>query len=349
MTSQVHAVARELPEYDAVFAPYFADGILGLAARRGLLDRTSLGRKQRAVCLDYARRHGLAVDPDAAQGPYDLVVTSSDVVVPHRLRSAPIVGVQEGMLDPELFWFHARRLLPFLPRWIAGTAYTGTNAACDRFCVASEGFRAQMIRRGAQPARLVVTGIPNFDDCGRFAARPFPEKDFVLVCTSDGRETLKWCDRRAFAKRVARIAAGRPILVKLHPNEDAARSTREFARFLPGARVLATGDTEAMIARCAALIVEWSSTALVGLALGKEVHSNFASESLRSLVPLVSDGKSAARIADVCREVVATKRNRLAVARDDRPKPFGQVVPHATHARRLAHGFVRGEPHRQAR
>ena len=58
-----------------------------------------------------------------------------------------------------------------------------------------------------------------------------------------------------------------------------------------------------MIANCDVLVTQFSSTAYVGLALGKEVHSYFDVDELRRLCP-VQNGDSARRIADVCRELL---------------------------------------------
>ena len=79
----------------------------------------------------------------------------------------------------------------------------------------------------------MVTGIPNFDDCRRFAASDFPHRGFALVCTSDARETWKRDNREAFLRRAVEIAAGRPLFVKLHPNENAPRAESEIARWAP--------------------------------------------------------------------------------------------------------------------
>jgi len=157
-----------------------------------------------------------------------------------------------------------------------------------------------------------VTGIPNFDDCRRFRENDFPLRGYVLAATSDTRETLKPDDREAFVKRVVEIACGRPIVFKLHPNENAARSSREIERWAPGARVFADGDANAMVANCDALVTQWSSLAYVGLALGKECHSAFDVEELRRLVPLQNGGASARNIADVCEGLLGLERAAVA-------------------------------------
>ena len=149
----------------------------------------------------------------------------------------------------------------------------------------------------------MVTGIPNFSQCEAYRTNDFPHRGYLLVCTSDSRETFKWHNRPAFLRRAGRLAAGRAIIVKLHPNERFRRAIAEVRRELPEALVLTSGNAEAMVANCDILVTEWSSTALVGLALGKQVYSNFKLEELQRLVPLQTP-TAAAHIAAVCRGVL---------------------------------------------
>ena len=182
--------------------------------------------------------------------------------------------------------------------------------AYDVFCVASEGYEKLFVRKGARPEKLRVTGIPNFDDCEQYRENNFPHKGFVLVCTSDARETLKWWEnRRRFIRRAVEIAAGRPLIFKLHPNEDPRRAAAEIARGAPDALVYSSGSAEEMIANCDALITQYSSVAFVGLALEKEVHSYFDIDDLRELLPL-QNRASARNIAAVCRELLGDTEAR---------------------------------------
>ena len=152
--------------------------------------------------------------------------------------------------------------------------------------------------------RIVVTGIPNFDHCERYRRNGFPRRGFVLVCSSDIRETARWEDRPRFIAEVVRIAGGRPIVWKLHPNENAARARAEIAAVAPAAEIHDTGSAEEMIANCEVLVTQYSSTAYVGLALGKEVHSYFDVAELRRLCPIQNGSASAGRIANVCRALL---------------------------------------------
>lgn len=312
-TRQLHQISQALPEVEPWFSVYYCDGALERMRRLGLTDCSILGWPWRKQCLRYLRRHGLRRDHEGRRfaDEYQLVVTCSDVVMPRNIRDKPVVLVQEGMTDPERFWFWARKLVPLVPRWAAGTAWTGASRLYDRFCVASEGYRELFIRKGADPDKLVVTGIPNFDDCARYRNNDFPLRDFVLCCTSDARETLKFDNRKRFIRRAVAIAAqaGKPLVFKLHPNEDRARACAEISRWAPQAAVYTEGSAEQMVANAAVLICQYSTLAFVGLALGKQVHSYFDLDELRRLLPMQGGG-AAGRIADVCRALLAEAPRR---------------------------------------
>jgi len=310
-TTQMHQVARELPEADHVYTPYYGHGYIEALRRARCLEFTVLGYKLRRRCLDYLERHGLPVDPHGAAGGYDLVLTCSDLIVPRNIRRLPVVLVQEGILDPAGLPFHLCRTLKVLPLWLAGTSTTGLSCRYRRFCVASEGYRDLFVANGAPAERIVVTGIPNFDDCRRYERNDFPHRHFVLVCSSDARETFKLDNRRKFIGRCLEIAAGRQLIFKLHPNENAERARREIAALAPQALVYATGCAEEMIANCDVLITQYSSTVFVGVALGKEVHSYNDLAEVRRLLPQ-QNGSAARNIAAVCRELL--RESALAAA-----------------------------------
>ena len=312
-TTQMHAVARELPEFEHRFTPYYGHGVIeGLRLAR-LLEFTVLGYKLRRRCLDYLAQKRLPLDLHGRSGGYDLVLTCSDLIVQRNIRSQRVVLVQEGILDPQGVGFKLCTKMPSLPLWLAGTATTGLSGRYERFCVASDGYRDLFVRNGADAGRIVVTGIPNFDDCRRYAENDFPHRHYVLVCSSDARETFKRDDRRAFLDRCLEIAAGRQLIFKLHPNENAARATREIRELAPDAIVFASGSAEEMIANCDVLITQYSSTAFVALALGKEVHSYFDLAELRRLLP-VQNRAAAKGIAAVCRQLLETSAPQAAPA-----------------------------------
>jgi hypothetical protein len=329
-TRQMHQIALALPECEAFFTSYYGEGFVEVCRRLGWINWTILGWPWRRRCMRYLRRNNLRMDHEGKRlgNDYDLVVTCSDVLMPSNILDKRVVAVQEGITDPEGFWYWARRLLPFLvPRWTAGTAWTGTSNQYARLCAASEGYRAHFISRGADPSKVLVTGIPNFDNCARYLDNDFPHRDYVLVCTSDTRETLKFDNRRRFIKRAVALAAGRPLFFKLHPNEDHARSTREIERWAPGARVFTTGSAEEMVANAAVVICQYSTLAFVAVALGKEVHSYWSLADLQRLMPRQNGGTAAAEIAEVCRAVLA---QQVVAARSDHPEPHDQRMLGAT-------------------
>ena len=302
-TTQMHQISRHLSDYEHSFSPYYCDGVDEILRKLGLMEFTIIGNKLAGRCRRYLEDHGLPIDYQGRAGPYDLVVTCSDVYIQKNIRGNRIVLVQEGITDPETFAFHLVTQFRFLPLWLAGTAATGLSDAYRRFCVASEGYRDFFIRKGARADKIVVTGIPNFDDCARYRANSFPHSHFVLACTSPLREVFRTEDREAFIRKAVEIAAGRRLIFKLHPNESVERATREISRYAPEATVVTTGSAEEMIANCDVLITRYSSTAFVGLALGKETHSDFDMDELRRLMP-VQNGSAALNIANVCRRLL---------------------------------------------
>jgi hypothetical protein len=185
------------------------------------------------------------------------------------------------------------------PRYSASTAATGLSDFYDLFCVASEGYKKMFIKNGIKENKIVVTGIPNFDDLKQYEGNNFPYHGFALVATSDARETFKIEDRKGFIKSAIKIAAGRQLIFKLHPNENFDRATKEIKNLVPDAIVLTSGDINEMIANADVLITQYSSCVYTGLALGKEVHSYFKIEELKLLSPIQNGGVSAKIIANV--------------------------------------------------
>jgi hypothetical protein len=318
----MHQVATQLPEYEVAFSPYYSDGFLDFAKKAGLLEWTILGKKWVKRSSDYLKDHNLPIDYQGKLHAYDLVVTCQDLIIPKNIQGRKIVLVQEGMTDPETLLFRLVRALPFVPRWIAGTSTTGLSDQYDRFCVASEGYRDLFVQKGVQPEKIKVTGIPNFDNCRKFLDNDFPHRHFVLVCTSDSRETFAYENRKRFIEKAVQIAAGRQLIFKLHPNENVERATREINRYAPGALVYQSSKAEEMVANCDVLITRYSTTVYVGMALGKEVHSDFNLEQLKRLLP-AQNGLAASNIANVCRELLGQEVASSVPVRCRWDHPFG--------------------------
>jgi hypothetical protein len=313
-TTQMHKIAQELPEYDHYFTPYYSDGLLGRFQKWGWLEFTILGNKIASRALNYFERNQLNIDLHGENGPYDLVFTCADLIVPKNVRKSPIILVQEGMTDPENWLYKIVRTLRFLPRWIASTSMMGLSGRYERFCVASEPYRELFIHKGAPVEKLIVTGIPNFDDCDKHRINNFPYRDYLLVTTSDMRETFMPENRKKFIQKAVRLAEGRQIIFKLHPNENWERARHEIEQYAPGALIYTDGNTDHMIANCAAFLTHYSSTVYVALALGKEVHCDLDIEELKRLLP-IQNHSGAKNIAVVARTVIEESLERVHVKR----------------------------------
>lgn len=306
-TTIMHQIANNLMnDYDCWFSPYFADGAVGLYARLRLIDFTIVGEGNfRKQTLGYLNTHNLQVDFKGAKNDddYELVLTCSDLIVPKNIRNKKIILVQEGMTDPENFAYYIVKYL-HLPRWIASTSTTGMSNLFNLFCIASEGYRNIFINKGTDPEKLIVTGIPNFDNAKEFLDNDFPHHGFLLVATSDMRETWKFENRKKLIRRAVKIADGKQIIFKLHPNENIERATKEINEFAPGALVYPNGNTNHMIANCDSLLTRYSSVVYVAKALGKKVYSDIPDEELERLTPIQNGGTSAERIAKIAKALI---------------------------------------------
>jgi len=303
-TTMMHQISSQLGEFDCFFSPFYADGWMGAAASAGLLDFCILGGRHRRATEAYLQDQRLPVDEGGRRHRYDLVVTGTDLIVQRNVRATRLVLVQEGMLEAEDWVYHLMRTLR-LPRFLANTAATGLSHAYDVFCVASPGYREVFACKGVQLDKMVVTGIPNYDDAARYLQNDFPLRGYVLVLTSSIRETMKWDDRDRFLRQAREIAAGRPVIFKLHPNENVRRATYEIRRYFPQAPIYEQGNAHNMIANCDVLVAQNSSAIYTAVALGKEVHSYLDERELKRLLPLQNGGRSHERIAEVCRRVIS--------------------------------------------
>ena len=305
MTRMTHAVARHLQdEFDCWFSPFYSDGIYDfLATHTRIVDFTILGGNFRRQTDAYLQLHNLPIDYRGQAREYDLYVATTDLIVPRGLRDKPFILIQEGMTDPEGIMYHIVRKLK-LPRYLASTSTSGLSQQYRYFCVASEGYRDFFIHKGVKPEKLIVTGIPNYDNCSAYLDNDFPLNDYVLVATSDARETYKFDNRKKFLRQAVKLAAGRPMIFKLHPNEKFERAIHEVRDVVGDVPIYTDGNTDHMIANSVALICQYSTVVYPGLALGKEVHSYFDLEMLKRLAPLQNGGTSGRNIAQVCRHIL---------------------------------------------
>ncbi len=304
-TTMMVQIAEHLGHHDCWFTPHYTDGVLLKLENRRLLEWTVAGKRHQERSLRYLHELGLQIDLRGERNDYDLVVTCADLIVPKNIRNKPIVLVQEGMTDPENLLYYLVKHLK-LPRYLASTSTFGLSDAYVKMCVASEGYREHFERKGVRRNKIVVTGIPNFDNCAAYRDVPCqkPEQPYVLVATSDARETFKFEDRERFIRTAVQIAGERALVFKLHPNENVERAVREIARWAPQASVLFDCDINPLIAHCDALVTRFSTVVYVGIALGKTVYSEFPLESLYHMCPIQNGGRSAQSIARVCQGVL---------------------------------------------
>ena len=304
-TTMMHKIAGFLGDHEYCFSPYYADGLIKLLAKSGFLNNTILGGRHRRNTMKYLEENNLPLDICGRKNSYDLVLTGSDAIIQKNIRKSRIILVQEGMTEPEGILYHLVKTLK-LPRWLANTSVTGLSNAFDTFCVASQGYRELFIHKGVHPEKIVVTGIPNFDNLGDIERSDFPCKDFVLVATTPFRETMRPEIRPLFIRRCVEIADGRQLIFKLHPLENAYRAIREINRYAPSAKVYWRGDINKMMVNAQTVITQWSSCTFVALALGKEVISDISTAELKRLMPIQNGGTSAKKIAQVCRQIMNT-------------------------------------------
>ncbi|MGB4595641.1 MAG: hypothetical protein WBI14_07015 [Anaerolineaceae bacterium] len=304
-TVMMHKIAGAMQDCDCYFTPYYATGILAILTKLNLLNFTILGGRHKDATLKYLCQHELPVDPGGLKHKYDLVITGSDLIVPSNIRKTRLMLVQEGMLEQPNFFFSFVRWLNF-PRFLANTAATGLSHSYDLLCAGSEGYRQHFLRLGIPDHKIVVTGMPNFDNFESYRSNDFGHHNHVLVLTSSIRETLGSDDRNAFLRKAKEIAGDREVIFKLHPNEDPHRAIREIRQYFKHVPILLSGNAHEMIANCDVLIAQTSSAIFTGLALGKEVHSYLNQAEMRKLLPVQNGGTSHLRIADAGQILINT-------------------------------------------
>jgi hypothetical protein len=310
-TVQMHKISSYLDDYDCYFSQLFANhfmirGTIWL----GLLDHTVLAGEFKGKADRYLAQHNLPNDyrGEVYGNKYDLVVACTDMIVPKSLSHIPIIWVQEGMIDELTLVARITKLFR-LPRYLAiGTSLNGSSNLCDIYCTGSEGYKNHIVKMGTDREKVIVTGIPNFDNLRQHIKNDFPHRDYVLVATSDIRECYRRDDRPKFIRKAVEIAQGRPLIFKLHPNEKFDRAIREIKENAPASTLIFTeGNTNDMVANCSELITQFSTVVYVGIILGKKVHSYFPLDELNRLVPIQNEGVSARNIADICRGFIEFK------------------------------------------
>ncbi|MCZ2443923.1 MAG: hypothetical protein LC101_09140 [Flavobacteriales bacterium] len=308
-TTQMYQIYLQLKEeFDCYFTQFFpGDWMMDAAVALKTMETTILSGHFRQKGEQFVAAHGLKYDYRGSQlgNTYDLIFMCIDISYPPIARRTKTIWVQEGMIDPITPWAKWVKRLRLPAYFAVRTSLNGSMNRADIYCAASEGYKEYFANMGTERDRIVVTGMINFDNASQYLYNDFPYHDYVLVCTSDIRETFRDEDRVSFIKHCVDIANGRPLIFKLHPNEQLERAHREIKENTPdGTLVFQEGDTNHMIANCQELITQYSTVVYIGMALGKPVHSYFDRDFLDKMMPMQNQGRSAYYIAEIARRYI---------------------------------------------
>ncbi len=333
-TTQMYQIYLHLKdEFDCYFTQFFAgDWMMEAARRLKTMEHTIISGHFRQKGEQFVKDHGLQYDYAGKQlgNKYDLVFMCNDATFPKVARNAKSIWVQEGMIDPLTPWAKWVKRLGLPPYMAMRTSLNGCMNYADLYCAASDGYKDYFTSMGTNADRIVVTGMPNFDNAVQYLNNDFPLKDYVLVCTSDIRETFRKENRIEFIRQCVKIAAGRPLVFKLHPNEIWERAYYEIINNTPaGTQVFQHENTNHMIANCQELITQYSTVVYIGMALGKPVHSYFPYETLKKLMPIQNGGKSAKNIAEIAKKYIEFNGKGEEFVRANRTwlETFSQATP----------------------
>ena len=323
-TSQMHQISEHLKDYDCWFSQLFPDSafLKNIIKYTPFANGTVLTGQFKERSESYLQQHAVQIDYGANLNTYDLVVNCTDMIVAPKFRQTKTIWVQEGMIDKRTLKTDLVKATGMPTYFTGDTSLNGSTNICDIYCAASDGYKKHFAAQGTDNKKIIVTGIPNYDDHFQFIENDFPYRDYVMVATSDMRETYKFENRVAFIKSAVKIAAGRQLLFKLHPNEKVSRAEAEIRKHAPADTLIYhTGNTNHMIANCTELITQYSTVVYTGIALGKKVHSYFDLDELKRLAPIQNGGTSAKNIARVCRAYIEFKGKKANFLKSFKLKP----------------------------
>ena len=307
-TSQLHQIARHLEnDYNVYYSQIFGEGFFYKAAAEiGFFDNTVLGRDSSftKASMEYILKHNLNYDyRGRSKGiKYDLALLSTDMIVPKSFKNIKTAWIQEGMIDPITNFGKLVNRFGLPPYATASTALNGTSNIADLYFAMSHGYKNYFATYGTDREKIMVTGIPNFDNINSLLETSYPEKGFVLVATSDIRELGGNDDRIYLIKEAIKIANGRKIIFKPHPNENIQRVISEIKSVIPEATIITEPIIDILIAHCDILITQYSSCVYQGMVLGKKVFSYFPIDELESKKPIQNNGKSAEIISGIVKD-----------------------------------------------
>jgi hypothetical protein len=305
-TSQLSQIASFLSQdYNIYYTQVYGNGFFyKFMAESGIFDNTVLGVGSSFIkaSKEFLKSNNLNYDyrGETLGISYDLVIMSTDLIVPSKFKNTKKVWVQEGMIDlitPLSYWIRKLNL----PLYLSGnTSLNGTSNKADIFFAASKGYKKYFSELGTDENKILCTGVPNFDDIANINSNGFEYKDYVLIATSDIRELGGNENRVDFIQKCVKIANGKRMIFKPHPNEDIEIVSKEIIENTPkDTLIIPKGDISPMIKNCDILITQFSSTVYLGLVLGKKIYSYFEIDDLKSKCPIQNNGQSAKIIASI--------------------------------------------------
>jgi hypothetical protein len=315
-TSQLHQISEYLKEdYNVFYTQIFGESYFyKLVAEAGFLDNTVLGRDSSFTksSQEYIREHNLDYDyRGMSKGiQYDLAMLSTDLIVPSSFKKIKTIWVQEGMIDPINNFAKLVKRLKLPTYTTANTSLNGTSNLADIYCAMSPGYKNYFSELGTSKEKILVTGVPNFDDIDALKNTSYHESGFVLVATSDIRELGGNDDRHFLINKCIDIAKGKKIIFKPHPNENLERVKSEIYSLIPDATIITEPIIDQLIANCDTLVTQLSSCVYIGLILGKKVYSYFPMDDLESKKPIQNGGTSAKLISEIAQEFLEFNGNK---------------------------------------
>jgi hypothetical protein len=315
-TSQLHQISQYLTdEYDVYYTQLFGDGFFyKLIAEAGFIDNTVLGRDSSFTksSQEYIKLNHLEYDYRGITKnvKYDLAFLSTDMLIPTSMSKIKTIWIQEGMIDPINNFAKLVKRIGLPTYFTANTSLNGTSNKADIFCSMSHGYKNYFSEHGTSKDKILVTGIPNFDNIDALKKTMYHESGYLLVATSDIRELGGNDDRYFLINKCIEIAKGKKIIFKPHPNENLERVKNEIYAQIPDATIITEPIIDELIANCHTLVTQYSSCVYIGMILGKTVYSYFPMDDLSSKKPIQNGGQSAKYISEIAREFLEFEGNK---------------------------------------
>ena len=300
-TWALHEISKHLETaYQCYFTPYYADGLVDVFRRFGWLESTILGESHQKATLNYIKKYNLKLDHRGNDHDYDLVVTGSDLVVQNNIRGKKLLLVQEEITVPDTPFTQLVEWLT-VPRLLANTSANGLSDRYDIFCVASQGYADRYVRKGLNPEKIKVTGIPRYASLQDARHETTVDRGVVHFATTPLSEPLKPKVRKAYLKEATQIADGRKIRIKLLPKGHVRRAKRQLRKIFPLVPIVVGDNLNQHFARS-----RESICVLTAFTMAEKLHIFSDAQDVLSLMQVEQQIDSAEKIAKICRHLLNT-------------------------------------------